>query len=41
MVIANTPEKNEGIKIMNEALEVVEKLIKQKGGNYLLKEAVS
>ncbi len=40
MAIANTPDKNEGIKIMNEALQVIEAKIKEKKGSYLLKEQV-
>jgi len=39
MAIANTTEKNEGIKVMTEALQTIEAKIKEKKGNYLLKEA--
>jgi len=38
MAIANTPDKNEGIKIMKDALALIEAKIKEKKGSYLLKE---
>ena len=40
MAIANTPEKNEGIRVMTEALQAIEAKIKELKGNYLLKEQV-
>jgi len=40
MAFATTREKNEGVRVVTEALQAIEAKIKEKKGSYVLKEAV-
>ena len=40
MAFATTREKNEGVRVVTEALQAIEAKIKEKKGTYVLKEAV-
>lgn len=41
MAFATTREKNEGLRVVTEALQAIEEKIKEKKGTFVLKEAVS